>query len=192
MTGSSTVKSSVAAENDAFGSLNPFADPPWYNGINSPYYKASHRRLRGFIRAYVDDHISPNCEQWETQGFIPKEANERHAKLGFVAPGIFPPPVEYMSNIPLPAGIPAEGTSHDRVDVEWDAFHDLIFIDEMARCGYLGVNWGLSCGNAIGCPPIINYGTEEQKRYFLPPILRGEKRMCLAITEPSGSSTRSD
>jgi alkylation response protein AidB-like acyl-CoA dehydrogenase len=70
---------------------------------------------------------------------------------------------------------------------EWDAFHDLIVVDELARCGYLGVNWGLSCGNAIGCPPIINHGSPAQKRKFLPPILRGEKRMCLAVTEPSGS-----
>src|SRR5208282_204256 len=69
---------------------------------------------------------------------------------------------------------------------EWDAFHDFIVIDELARCGYLGVNWGLSCGNAIGCPPIINYGSPAQKQKFLPPILRGEKRMCLAVTEPSG------
>ena len=119
------------------------------------------------------------------------EANERHAKLGFVAAGIFPPPVEYMSNIKLPANIPAAGTSFPKVCVEvdvieWDAFHDLIVIDELARCGYLGVNWGLSCGNAIGCPPIINYGSPAQKRKFLPPILRGENRMCLAVTEPQG------
>ncbi len=37
------------------------------------------------------------------------KANERHAKMGFVAAGIFPPPVEYMSNIKLPADIPAHG-----------------------------------------------------------------------------------
>jgi alkylation response protein AidB-like acyl-CoA dehydrogenase len=72
--------------------------------------------------------------------------------------------------------------------VEWDAFHDLIVIDEIARCGYLGVNWGLSCGNAIGCPPLINFGSKAQKEKFLPPILRGEKRICLAITEPLGAS----
>jgi len=110
-----------------FGSMNPFAEPPWYNAVNSPYYKDSHRRLRGFIREYVDEYIIPNCEEWETQGFIPKEvspqpfsrlmmeANERHAKLGFVAAGIFPPPVEYMSNIKLPANIPAAGTSFLKV-----------------------------------------------------------------------------
>src|SRR5438477_423542 len=71
--------------------------------------------------------------------------------------------------------------------VEWDAFHDLIVIDELARCGYLGVNWGLSCGNVIGCPPIINYGSAAQKEKFLPPMLRGETKMCLAVTEPQGN-----
>jgi hypothetical protein len=58
---------------ETFGSPNPFAEPPWYNSVNSPYYKTSHRRLREFIRAYVDEYIIPNCEEWETQGFIPKE-----------------------------------------------------------------------------------------------------------------------
>jgi hypothetical protein len=115
------MSSSKGNSNDRFGSLNPFAEPPWYNGINSPHYTSSHRRLREFIRSYVDEYIIPNCEEWEAQGFIPKEvlssvdcvmlmkANERHAKMGFVAAGIFPPPAEYMSNIKLPAGIPAKG-----------------------------------------------------------------------------------
>ena len=65
--------SSDGISNEQFGSLNPYAEPPWYNAINSPYYKASHRHLREFIRAYVDEYIIPNCEEWENQGFIPKE-----------------------------------------------------------------------------------------------------------------------
>ena len=41
-------------------------------------------------------------------------------KVGFVAAGIFPPPVEYMSNIELPAGIPANGTTaHDVGEAYW-------------------------------------------------------------------------
>jgi hypothetical protein len=65
-----------------FGSMNPFAEPPWYNAVNSPYYKDSHRRLRGFIREYVDEYIIPNCEEWETQGFIPKEVPPTHHLYG--------------------------------------------------------------------------------------------------------------
>lgn len=111
---------SESGDNEPFGSTSPFADPPWYNRINSPFYKPSHRKLRDYTRAYIDEYIIPNCEEWEAQGFIPKEvssqsekvnhqANQRHAKMGFVAAGIFPPPVEYMSNIKLPADIPANG-----------------------------------------------------------------------------------
>jgi alkylation response protein AidB-like acyl-CoA dehydrogenase len=80
-------------------------------------------------------------------------------------------------SIELPGGIQPE---------EWDAFHDLVCIDEIARCGYLGVIWALGCGDAIGLPPVINFGTEEQKRRFLPGVLRGQERFCLGVTEPDG------
>ena len=58
----------------------------------------------------------------------------------------------------------------------------------MARCGYLGVIWALSCGNSIGVPPLVNYGTDEQKKRWLPDILRGTSRFCLGVTEPDGMS----
>jgi alkylation response protein AidB-like acyl-CoA dehydrogenase len=61
-------------------------------------------------------------------------------------------------------------------------------VDEGSRSGYLGVSWGLGGGNAIGAPPLVVAGNDEQKRRLLVPILRGEKRICLGITEPSGGS----
>ena len=83
----------------------------------------------------------------------------------------------YMTDVKLPGGIKAS---------EWDGFHDLICIDEIARCGYLGVIWALGCGDSIGCPPVVNFGTEEQKKKFLPGVVRGDKRFCLGVTEPDG------
>lgn len=77
----------------------------------------------------------------------------------------------------MPAGIPS---------TEWDGFHDLIVIDEIARCGYLGVVWGLNCGNTVGLAPVVNFGTPEQRRRFIPDVLKGKKRFCLGITEPGG------
>jgi alkylation response protein AidB-like acyl-CoA dehydrogenase len=73
---------------------------------------------------------------------------------------------------------------------EWDGFHDLICIDEIARCGYLGVIWALSCGDSIGCPPVVVFGNESQKSSFLPSVISGETRFCLGITEPGGPSLR--
>jgi hypothetical protein len=43
---------------------------------------------------------------------------------------------------------------------EWDAFHELIIIDELARCGAGGILWGIQGGLAIGLPPILNFGSQ--------------------------------
>lgn len=59
-------------------------------------------------------------------------------------------------------------------------------MDEVARCGSLGTIWALGCGNSIGCPLVIKFGTEEQKSAWLPPVVRGESRFCLGCTEPQG------
>lgn len=53
-----------------------------------------------------------------------------------MAVSVYPLAKDCLKGQKLPANIsPAE----------WDSFHDLIIIDEIARCGYLGVIWGLAC-----------------------------------------------
>lgn len=94
-----------------------------------------------------------------------------------MAASVYPLPADYLDGQRLPADIPAS---------EWDGFHDLIVIDEIARCGYLGVIWALACGNAIGAPPVANFGNHAQKKRFLPGILSGKIRFCLGVTEPDG------
>lgn len=59
-------------------------------------------------------------------------------------------------------------------------------IDEIARCGYLGVVWGINGGATTGGAPIASYGTPEQKRKYLAPLLRGQQKHCLMVTEPDG------
>lgn len=94
-----------------------------------------------------------------------------------MATAVYPMPKEYLNGIRLPGGVAPE---------QWDGFHDLVILDEIARCGYLGVIWGLTCGNSIGAPPLANFGNEEQKARFLPKILDGSLRFCLGVTEPDG------
>jgi len=38
--------------------------------------------------------------------------------------------------------------------------------------------------NIFGLNPVVVFGTEEQKRRFLPPLIRGEEKACFAVTEP--------
>ncbi|KAM5368975.1 hypothetical protein ACJZ2D_009284 [Fusarium nematophilum] len=157
----------------------PFSEPHWHYGSPPPYHKESHFKLQASTREYVGKYISPFCADWEREGSIPREAYERHAKLGYVAAGLFPPEKEFLGAVSLPAGIPPE---------EWDGFHDHIVTDELTRCGYMGVVWALSCGNVIGCPPLINHGTSEQKHRLLPSVYDGTTRFCLAVTEPAAGS----
>ncbi|KAB8075705.1 acyl-CoA dehydrogenase/oxidase [Aspergillus leporis] len=163
-----------------FGSSTPFAEPLWYSRTGNPHYTDSHRRLRDEIRRYVDTEIEPFCSEWEANRSVPKAVLKRHSDLGYTAILLNPAAIgKYLGDIKLPGRVSSN---------EWDSFHDLIAIDEMARCGSLGVLWALGCGNAIGCPPVINFGTEKQKSRWLPPVIRGEIRLCLGITEPQAGS----
>lgn len=83
-----------------------------------------------------------------------------------------------MGNIKLPGDIEPR---------KWDGFHDLVCIDEIARCGYLGVIWALGCGDSIGCPPVVNFGSVSQKKAWLPSVINGESRFCLGVTEVDGN-----
>ena len=98
-----------------------------------------------------------------------------------MAVSVFPLDKEYAKGIRLPGDIELD---------RWNAFHDLICIDEVVRCGYLGVIWGLTGGNIYGGPPLVRFGTPEQKRRYLPDILNGRKRFALAVTEPDGKASR--
>ena len=51
----------------------PFAEPIWYTRGRNSHYNESHERLRDAVRAYVEEKITPNCAEWEEQGFVPKE-----------------------------------------------------------------------------------------------------------------------
>ena len=56
-------------------SKTPFADPLWLTRGLSPYYSDSHRRLQEEVRKYVDEHITPFCEEWESEGVVPQEVS---------------------------------------------------------------------------------------------------------------------
>ena len=65
----------------------------------------------------------------------------------------------------------------------------MILHDECSKVSS-GALSGLTGGSVIGAPPIVRYGTPEQKQKWLPGIFTGETRFCLAATEPTGESHR--
>jgi alkylation response protein AidB-like acyl-CoA dehydrogenase len=166
-------------QGESFGDLVPFGDPYWYQDWSSPYYDESHRKVRAAIRQFVEKEIMPHCHEWDEAKQIPKELFKKAADAGILAGMVGNSfPTKYAGNIKPPGGIKAE---------EFDAFHEYIICDEIARCGSGGVLWGLSAGLGIGLPPIIHFGSEELKNRIIPPCIQGKKFICLAVTEPSGN-----
>src|SRR5207253_10552445 len=66
--------------------------------------------------------------------------------------------------------------------------HAVVLAEEMARCGSGGVGMAVAVQSEMATPPILKFGTEDQKGRYLVPAIRGEKVACLGITEPGAGS----
>jgi alkylation response protein AidB-like acyl-CoA dehydrogenase len=160
---------------ELFGEGNAFSDPCWYQAMNSPYYNDTHKALRQKIRDYTEEHVMPNCFDWDEEGAIPLETYQKFGETGLFPLVLGRPwPADYIGKCPL--------------GFEPDYFHELIVYDELARCGSGGFLWGIAGGLTIGLPPVYNYGSEEIKKKVLPQVLAGNEIICLAITEPTAGS----
>ena len=131
----------------------------------SLYYTEEHEAFRETVRQFVEREISPHIDQWDEAETFPRELYQKAGALGLFAVGF---PEEY-------GGVPG------------DPFYKIIINDELARAGSGGLIASLMI-HGIGTPPIVALGSEELKERVVPPVLRGEKISCLAITEPSGGS----
>lgn len=175
------VKQEIAIVNsdDQFGDMVPFGDPNWYQEWRSPYFNESHIRLRKAMREFTEKEIMPFTHEWDENKTLPKELYRKAYEAGWLA-GVaaLPWPTKYVGD-KIAGGVKPE---------EFDAFHELIIIDEISRCGSGGVVWGLFAGLSIGLPPILHFGSDYLKDKVAGPCLRGEKVICLCITEPDAGS----
>lgn len=154
-----------------------WAEPAWFSSLESPYYNDSHRALQAYVRQYVDENIAPHALEWEEKGDCPDQVRTSFIKTGLSLADV---PVQYKPpELRSLAGISTE---------KLDTFHHMILIDELARFEG-GVGIALVGGaNSIGVPPVMNHGTEEQRRRWIPGLCTRETSFCLGITEPTGGS----
>jgi acyl-CoA dehydrogenase len=129
------------------------------------YFTEEHQIFRTSVRRFVEKEISPHIDLWEDEELFPVELYRRCAAEGFLGIGY---PETYG------------GTPCDR-------FMSIVYTEEMIRSGSVGLVAGLGSLN-IAMPPVLHLGTEEQKRRFLVPVLKGEKISALGITEPDAGS----
>ncbi|KAE9376057.1 acyl-CoA dehydrogenase-like protein [Stipitochalara longipes BDJ] len=161
-----------------FGSTSPWADPAWYSGRPSPYYNASHVKLRDWIRKWTEDNVTGQEEEWEKLGKIPDDVYQKCGRDGLLVPIAFGARIpKEWAHYPIAAGITA---------AEWNGFHDFILWDELFRGASSIASQFI--GLVVGAPPMKQYAAPALQQKILPDILSGKSRICLAITEPSAGS----
>lgn len=161
----------------------PFSDPPWLLGQPSPIFKPTHLHWQRTVRAFVDTHLTPYAAEWEKAGTVPPHVFETFASHGML-PAALPAPLpaawlRRAGVASLPGGLAVE---------DFDGLHGLIFADEMSRSGLTGPGGSITTGMAFGVPPVVRFGSPALQARFLPDLLAGRRRSCIAITEPDAGS----
>ncbi len=133
-------------------------------GIARTLFDSDHEIFRDTVRRFVEEEIAPYHAQWEKDGKISREAWLKAGALGLLCASM---PEEYG------------GGGVDRT-------YSIILMEELARAGATGPGFGLH--SEIVAPYINRYGSEEQKRRFLPKMATGEMIGAIAMTEPGTGS----
>ena len=135
--------------------------------------------MRAEVREWVDNEIEPYVTEWDEAKKVPDKIYEQMGERG------------YLAGLMGLHKYPTHLTNHRVKSVkpeQWDLFHELLLTDEISRAGSGGLVWNLIGGFGIGCPPLVKFGKKPLLDRILPEILNGNKRICLAITEPDAGS----
>jgi alkylation response protein AidB-like acyl-CoA dehydrogenase len=124
-----------------------------------------HEQLRESIHRFVVAELQPHAEEWEETTF-PDSVFARMGELGFLG---LDKPVEYGG----------QGGDYPC---------SLVLAEELAHAHCGGLVMGIAVHTDMGMPPILAFGTEEQKQEWVVPAIRGERILCLGITEPDAGS----
>ncbi len=123
------------------------------------------KMMKDMVSKFAQEEIKPKASENEKTGTFPKEIIKKVGELGLMGVGY---PVEYGG-----AGM--------------DFISYMIAVEEISKaCASTGVI--VSAHSSLSVDPIFRFGTEEQKKKFLPPMCSGEKIGCHALTEPGAGS----
>lgn len=132
--------------------------------IERTLFSPDHDAFRDAFRRFVDKEVAPFHEAWEEQGYVARELWNKAGANGYLCPTM---PEEYG------------GSGADKL-------YSVIQMEELARGGFTGVGFGLH--SEIVAPYILHYGTEEQKKRYLPKLASGEMVGAIAMSEPAAGS----
>ncbi|MEM9189740.1 MAG: acyl-CoA dehydrogenase family protein [Myxococcota bacterium] len=125
-----------------------------------------HKALRAQVRKFSAQEIADHAHAWEEAEEFPRSLYQSAADAGVLGVG-------------YPEDVGGVGGDHT---------HMLVAAEEMVLAGQsVGTTVGLG-SHSIALPPILRFGTSDQKDRFVRPVLEGQKIAALGVTEPGGGS----
>jgi len=126
-------------------------------------YTPDHEAFRQTVRSWLQKEAVPHVDRWEANGIVDKDIWLKGGEVGMLCPTV---PEEY-------GGL--------GLDFGYNAI-----IDE--EVSYAGTPLGFSLQSDIVVNYLVSYGSEEQKREWLPKMVSGEVVTAIAMTEPGTGS----
>lgn len=121
-------------------------------------FSPEHEAFRDTVRRFIEEHVTPFHADWEKAGQVPRSLWLKAGELGLLC-----------CNVPQAQG-----------GLGGDFLHSAILIEEMARAGATGPTFYLH--SDIVAPYLVDFGTEEQKRKWLPRMASGEVVVALGMS----------
>lgn len=127
-------------------------------------FNEDHEAFRDTVRRFIEKEITPYHAQWEHDGIVPRELWLKAGAAGMLCCTV---PEEYGG-----LGV--------------DYLFDVVVFEEMARSGYTGPGFLIHCD--LVATYVKAFGTDAQKKQWLPKMVTGEAIGSLGMTEPHAGS----
>ena len=129
------------------------------------FFSEEQRMIREMARDFARAELAPNAARWDHEGYVPDATIAKMGELGLMGMLV---PEEWG------------GTGADYLAYA-------LAIEEIAAgCASAAVL--MSVQNGLGCGCILSWGSEAQKRRWLPKLAAGQAYACFCLTEPQAGS----
>ena len=132
---------------------------------HSDFLTDEQRMIRDTAREFARAELAPHAGEWEKQGWIPDPVVAKLGELGFLGMVV---PEEWGGSFS-----------------DYTAY--ALAMEEIAA-GCASTATLMSVHNSVGCGPILAWGSDAQKKAWLPDMAAGRSIGCFCLTEPQAGS----